>query len=209
MLASSTEELVALPAQALPERSYASVADRLVALALDAIALTVIAFLAAVVVGVVVGPAVVFHDGAGSVSEAVDVDRGVAALDALLAGILGAAYCIGSWRRGGTPGQRLLGLSVARHADGSSPPVAAAAVRWLALVAPFSLAAVIDAGLSGVGTMLWVLVAIWYLLLLASTARGRGLRGWHDRMAATVVTREVRPVAWSGTREAEIAPRDR
>jgi uncharacterized RDD family membrane protein YckC len=199
VLGESTDHVDEPPLGPAPERSYASVADRLVALLLDAVAWTILAFLATVVVALVLGPPVTFHDGAGSIGEAVEVDRGLAAVNALVVGALGAAYFIGSWSRGGTLGQRLLGLSVARDADGSAPPPASATVRWLALVAPFSLVALLDAGLSGVGTPLWIVAAIWYLLLLASTVRAPAGRGWHDRLAGTVLTRPVQLVRWGAS----------
>lgn len=200
MLGDSTDQ-AEQPRLEPPERACASVADRLVALVLDAIAWTIIAFLAAVVVALVAGPPVTFHDGAGSIEDAVEIDRGLAALDAFVVGLLGAAYFVGSWRRRATIGQRLLGLSVVRVADGAPPATAAAVMRWLALVAPFSLVALVDAGVSGIGTPLWIVAAIWYLLLLVSAARGPDGRGWHDRLAGTVVTRRTRLVRWDAVPE--------
>jgi hypothetical protein len=181
--------------EAAPARSRASVADRLVALALDAVALTAVAFVAAVAVSLVVGPAVRFHDGAGSVADAVEVHRGVAALDAVVVAALTAAYFVGSWRRGASPGQRALGLTVAGGPDGSPPALGAAARRWLVLVAPFSLVALLGAAVPGLG-LLQVPLALWYLALTVSVARGPGGRGWHDRLAGTAVTRPTRPLAW-------------
>ena len=64
-------------------RCYATVPDRLVALLLDAVVLSVLAFVAALVVSVALGPAVELDGGAESVGDAVQTDRGVAVVDAL------------------------------------------------------------------------------------------------------------------------------
>jgi uncharacterized RDD family membrane protein YckC len=176
-------------------RCYATVPDRLVALLLDLVVLTVLAFLAALVVSIVLGPAVDIDAGAESVGDAVQTDRGVAVVDALIVAALGALYFAGSWRRSGrTPGQRVLGLDVST-ATGARPATGQAVVRWLLVAAPFSLAAILAAASAALdGPVLPVLTAVWYLLLLVTTVLSPTGRGLHDRIAGTAVGKAA--VAW-------------
>jgi len=176
-------------------RCYATVPDRLAALLLDAVVLTVLAFVAALVVSLALGPAVELDGGAESVGDAVQTDRGVAVVDALVVAALGALYFAGSWRRSGrTPGQRLLGLQVA-SATGEGLATGQALVRWLLVAGPFSLAAVLAAASATLdGPLLPALVAAWYVLLLVTTALQPEHRGLHDRVARTAVGKAA--VAW-------------
>jgi uncharacterized RDD family membrane protein YckC len=182
-------------------RTHAGVPDRVAALLVDLVVLSVLAFLAAVVVSVVLGPAVDFDGGAESLGDAVDTDRGIVVADALLTAVLGAVYFIGSWARAGrTPGQRLLGLDVVDAAGQGRPSAGQAARRWLALIAPFSLAAVLGAASPALdGAALYAVVALWYLALLVTTATSRTRQGLHDRVAGTAVAKAA--LAWSSLRE--------
>lgn len=189
-------------------RCYATVPDRLVALLLDAVVLSVLAFVAALVVSLALGPAVELDGGAESVGDAVQTDRGVAVVDALLVAALGALYFAGSWRRSGrTPGQRVLGLHVA-SADGGGLTTRQALVRWLLVAAPFSAAAVLATASSALdGPLLPALVALWYLLLLATTVLSPTSRGLHDRIAGTAVGKAA--VTWPAPRhEDAVAPHE-
>jgi uncharacterized RDD family membrane protein YckC len=193
----STDKAVARAAT----RCYADVPDRLAALLADAVVLTVLAFIVALAVSVVLGPAVELDTSAESVGDAVQTDRGVAVVDALLVAALGAVYFIGSWRRAGrTPGQHLLGLRLAAVDDGGRPTTRQATVRWALLAAPFSLAAILGTAvpaLDGVG--LYAVVLAWYLVLLVTTAAGAAGRGLHDRLAGTAVGKLAS--AWPALRE--------
>lgn len=189
-------------------RCYATVPDRLAALLLDAVVLSVLAFVAALVVSLALGPAVELDGGAESVGDAVQTDRGVAVVDALLVAALGALYFAGSWRRSGrTPGQRVLGLRVA-SADGAGLTTGQALVRWLLVAAPFSAAAVLATASSALdGPVLPALVAVWYLVLLATTVRSPTSRGLHDRIAGTAVAKAA--VTWPAPpREDAVALRE-
>jgi uncharacterized RDD family membrane protein YckC len=189
-------------------RCYATVPDRLVALLLDAVVLTVLAFVAALVVSVALGPAVELDGGAESVGDAVQTDRGVAVVDALVVAALGALYFAGSWRRSGrTPGQRVLGLQVA-SAAGAGLATGQALVRWSLVAAPFSAAAVLAAASSALdGPVLPALVAAWYLALLVTTVLSPTSRGLHDRIAGTAVGKAA--VTWPASlREDTVALRE-
>ena len=176
-------------------RCYATVPDRLVALLLDAVVLTVLAFVAALVVSLALGPAVELDGGAESVGDAVQTDRSVAVVDALVVAALGAVYLAGSWRLWGrTPGQRILGLHVS-SAGGDRLATGQAVLRWLLVAGPFSAAAVLATASSALdGPVLPALAAAWYLLLLATTVLSPTSRGLHDRIAGTAVGKEA--VAW-------------
>jgi uncharacterized RDD family membrane protein YckC len=139
-------------------------------------------------VSLALGPAVELDGGAEGVGDAVQTDRGVAVVDALIVAALGALYFAGSWRRSGrTPGQRVLGLQVA-SADGAPLTTGQALVRWLLVAAPFSAAAVLATASSALdGPVLPALVAAWYLLLLVTTVLSPTSRGVHDRIAGTAV----------------------
>ena len=72
--------------------------------------------------------------------------------------------------------------------------------RWLALIAPFSLAAVLGAASPALdGAALYAVVALWYLALLVTTATSRTHQGLHDRLAGTAVAKAA--LAWSSLRE--------
>jgi uncharacterized RDD family membrane protein YckC len=164
------------------------------ALLIDVVAFSVIAFLAVSVASVILGPAVRFHPSAEGLNAAVDLRRGMATVDALIVAATGAAYCVLGWRGRGTLGQRLAGLDVVAL-RGRAPSTRAATVRWLFLVAPFALAAIIATGVPALTLLVWILVGAWYLALLVSTLRSPSGRGLHDRVAGTIVTRGVRLVA--------------
>lgn len=176
------------------ERTYASVPDRLAALLIDAIVVTVLIFAAAIVLSIVLGPAVRFETGADSVDGVVNVRAGIAVLDALAAGAIGAVYFVRSWSRGGSYGQRRLGLALQRS-DAAQPPSSGAAwVRWIVLAGPFVLSSLITTALPVLGPFAGFCLIVWYLGMLVWTARDERSRGLHDLLSKTIVTRAVRPV---------------
>jgi uncharacterized RDD family membrane protein YckC len=173
---------------------YGDVPNRLVALAIDAVLLSLVVLAGAVLVSLTVGP-VVRIDG-----SSVRVDRDIAIVDAFLSTLLGGLYFAGSWARvGATPGQRLLGLRVVQAGDGDRVMVRHAVVRWLLLAAPLGIASLLTtAVVSGAAEALVDLALIgWYLALLVTSARDPRARGLHDRWAGTAVTKPARPVDWA------------
>lgn len=178
---------------------YADAPNRAFALLLDAVFLTVIIFVAAIAVSLMIGPAVELDTGAESLEDGVTLDRTVAIVDAILSLLVSAGYFVGSWvRRGGTPGQRLVRLEVVTEAHGATLTAGSALVRWALLGAPFSLLAVLITALPGVGDLLLDLPVIaWYALLLITVVRSATKQGLHDRAAGTVVVKRARPVHWA------------
>ena len=132
-------------------------------------------------------------DGTALVVVAVNPVRVVLELTATL--VIDALYFAGCWSRwGATLAQRALRLRV-RMADGTPPrpdapdtlPIEAAWRRWAVLatlpIAAGSLAA------SGAldSSLLLVVNGTWFLVLFISTAADPLRRGFHDRVAGTVV----------------------
>ncbi|CAN5148888.1 hypothetical protein BH20ACT13_BH20ACT13_10750 [soil metagenome] len=180
---------------------YADVPNRVVALLVDAVLLTLLIFAGTVIVALVVGPAVEFDPAAENVGEAVTIQRGVAVVDALLNLMLSAAYFVGSWRfLGGSPGQRWLGMTVVDDRGGDRVSARRALARWALLGAPFGAGALLTAAVasSAVALAVNVAVAVWYFVLLVTVARSPTRQGVHDRVAHTVVAKEARQVPWSG-----------
>ena len=179
-------------------RYYADVPNRAVALLIDLILLTVAAFVTATVVSVLVGPAVEFNTSAGTVGDAVTLDRGIATVDAVLSLLISAVYFAGTWVVvGASPGQRLLGMRVGAQTDGAALTARQALARWALLGAPFGVSAVLTTAFSGLGhTIFDLAVAAWYAVLLVTTSRSPTKQGLHDRVAGSVVAKEASPVRW-------------
>ena len=120
-------------------RAYGDVSSRLIALLLDAVFLTAIIFVAAVVVSLLIGPAVELDAGAESLDDGVTLDRSVAVVNAIVSLLLSAAYFTGAWAlRRGTPGQRLLRMEVLTADRGDTVTLRVALVRWALLGAPLA-----------------------------------------------------------------------
>lgn len=172
--------------------AYADAPNRLVAYALDAILLAILILVASIVVSLAFGPVVAFDsDG----STPLDVDRGLGLLDAALATAISLVYFVGTWRRlGGSPGQRLLGISVA-GAEGPRLSLKRALVRWLPIGLPAGAVALLVPVLHGLGDLAVDLALLaWYVVLLATIVRSPTKQGWHDRLAASVVLKRARIV---------------
>jgi uncharacterized RDD family membrane protein YckC len=175
-----------------PGPAYADAPNRLVAYVLDAIVLTILVFAVSVVVSVAFGPVIEFDsDG----STPIDVNRGLAVVDAIAATLISLVYFVGAWRwLRGTPGQRVLDLRLSDD-QGAALSIRRGILRWLFIGVPAGIAAVLIAVLPGFGDLIVDLaVLVWYALLLASIARSSTKQGWHDRVAASVVVKPVRLV---------------
>lgn len=170
--------------------AYADAPNRLVAFAIDAVILTVLVFLTSVLVSVVFGP-VVELDSDGS--SPLEVDQGLAVVDATIATLVSLVYFVGTWRwLRGSPGQRSLGMRLTNEL-GDALTLSRGVFRWLPIGLPLGIAAVLIAVLPGLGDLLVDLVVlIWYALLLSTIAGSRTKQGWHDRLAGSVVVKRAR-----------------
>ena len=175
---------------------------RVIAFFLDGFVLVPVWVLYAVVLDGVFGPLVATDPGgAGLVVVAVDAPR--VALELALTLLTDAAYYAGCWVRWGmTPGQRVCGVagraaeSAARPAPGGErpPPVGpdrvaaqVATVRWAVLeVLPVCLGTLGTAGALPIGLVAGI-TAGWSGFLFLSAAADPMRRGFHDRIAGTIV----------------------
>jgi uncharacterized RDD family membrane protein YckC len=187
---------------------YADVPNRLIGYLVDAIVLTFLALVGAVVLSVLFGPVVTFDLSA---DPNVSVDTGLALADAVLSTAIGLVYFVGTWRRyRGSPGHRALGMRISAEDGGGSITVAQGVVRWLFIGLPLGVEATASVALEGrVDTLLLVALVAWYLVLSISTARDPRKQGIHDRVAGTVVTKSARPVPPAGPVDPGQGPRVR
>lgn len=139
--------------------------------------------------GLVHGPAVEVS-GSGGLSDRVDVDRTRFAIDTAMVAFASGAYFVGSWvRRGATIGQRTVGLRVLGTNEQHGLTITAAVIRFVALGAPLWVTAGLLSGNARVAV--WCLALLWYGVLFVSVVRGTSTTGLHDRIARTIVVREV------------------
>lgn len=176
----------------------ADVPSRLVAYVIDAVLLTVLVFVAAVIVSAILGPTVRFGEAEDVIRGRVSMDRGLAIVDGLVSALVGGLYFIGSWTYlRGSPGMRLLGLRIGRERDGGRVGLAPSFVRWLLLGAPLGLATLLTLGTTGLQVSIQAAALAWYLILLVTTVRSDTRQGLHDHYARTVVTKMARRPSWA------------
>jgi uncharacterized RDD family membrane protein YckC len=101
---------------------------------------------------------------------------------------ISAAYFVGQWTRmgGATVGMRLFKLSVRDGASGQAVSQGAAINRWLLLGAPAVLSSIYG---WGIGVILGLVVFVYYLYLIYTTASSATRQGLHDTYAKTVVAK--------------------
>jgi uncharacterized RDD family membrane protein YckC len=138
----------------------------------------------------------------GSVDPVLLLLVGLTATAAML--LTSAGIAVYGWRvLRASPGQLALGLSTLRHSDGAQIGTTTAFIRWILLFAP----AIFMTGTprAVVGSIVWpypswlydffglapLLVLVWYLLLGVTTLNDPRGRGLLDRLAGTVVVREI------------------
>jgi RDD family len=161
---------------------------RLVAYLLDALLLALGIYVVVLVLHAVIGPTARITDVNGV--PRLSVDRLRSLIDTALATAVAGAYFVGSWLAwGGTPAQRLVRARVERADGGGRLALGSAIKRWLLLGAPFGLASTLLLPVPWLGAILVVMIALWHLVLLVTTARDRRKRGIHDRVAGSIVLR--------------------
>lgn len=166
---------------------YADVPNRIMALIIDIIVLSVIGFVLAWAFG-------------GLVSEpgAIDATRGeldIAAFLIVLVLQLGVsfAYFGGSWTLAkATLGMRMLGLRIGDETDGRAIVWRQSLVRWLLLGIPSLLVSLAVYVPNTIGVILSALGVAWLLLLLYTMAQSPTKQGLHDRYAHTILVRSRR-----------------
>ena len=102
---------------------------------------------------------------------------------------ISALYFIGSWSGGrrATPGQRLLSIQVGNAFDGRPLTMDQAIRRWLGLGEVVTLLGALPA-LAGLGNLV---LFVWSVVLLITTATSPTKQGLHDRLANSAVVRPI------------------
>ncbi|MEP7361433.1 MAG: RDD family protein [Chloroflexota bacterium] len=102
--------------------------------------------------------------------------------------IVSAAYFVGMWTRmnGATVGMRVMKLSVRDAASGAMVTQPQAINRWLVLGAPFALSSIYG---WGIGLILSIVLLVYFLYLVYTTASSPTRQGFHDTFAKTVVAK--------------------
>jgi hypothetical protein len=197
--ASLTQSLTSTAAQPGPAGlRFADTPDRIIALILDLIVLTILGMLVALLIGQVFGGLSSEATSAGGSLDASGGDLNVAAF--LVVGIAQMALSFGyfgySWVvLRGTAGMKALGLQVGDHGDGHAITWDQGLLRWLLLGIPATLTTFAAYVPSVLGLVLGVVGAGWMVVLLYSMVKSPTRQGLHDRHARTIVVRVDRRAA--------------
>ena len=174
---------------------YGDVANRVIAIVIDAILIGIVTAILQVFVGLVFGPAYSLTL-AGALS---DVGFGVNYLTVFIDAIVGIAvsfayfYLLWTTQRA-TLGMRVLALQVGNETDGATITSNQAMVRWAALFGPAALSQAFWP-VPGLGALIGLASFVWVIVLLVTTAQSPTKQGLHDRYAHTMVVKVVRTVA--------------
>jgi len=97
-------------------------------------------------------------------------------------------YFIYMWSRmaGATVGQRVMKLSVRDASSGAVIGQQQAINRWLVLGAPFALSSIYG---WGIGFILSIVLLVYFLYLVYTTASSGTRQGFHDTFAKTIVAK--------------------
>jgi uncharacterized RDD family membrane protein YckC len=169
---------------------YADVPNRIVAMVIDIIVLSVIGFVLALLFGGLVTPAGAIDSAGG------DLD----VLPFLVVVVLQLAISFGYfgllWTSArGTVGMKLLGLQIGDESDGHSISWRQALVRWFIIGVPSMLTSLAAYVPSVIGVILTIVGLAWLLMLLYSIAQSPTKQGVHDRYARTILVKMGRRVA--------------
>jgi uncharacterized RDD family membrane protein YckC len=189
--------------------AVAPLGRRVVAFLLDGVILVPVWVVYGVALDAIFGPLIASDPGgSGIVVVAIDAPR--VALELALTLLTDAAYYAGCWVRWGmTPGQRACGVAVRgapsaaptsadrqrsfeSHADADRVPTPVATMRWAVLqVLPICAGSLGSAGALPLGVVAGI-TAGWSGFLLLTAAADPMRRGFHDRVAGTVVVLAAR-----------------
>lgn len=171
---------------------------RIAGFVVDSVIVSFVSLFLLTMLGVLHGP-VVAVEGSGELPDRLEVDATLFAIDAAVITLMTGVYFAGSWIRfGATPGQGSVGLRVLDATGGSGLTGKQALTRFVALGAPLWLISGLVSGNARLAA--WSLTIIWYVVLVVTVARGSSVSGVHDRIAGTIVVREVRPLPESISR---------
>lgn len=166
---------------------YADVPNRIMALVLDVIVLSVFGFLMAFIFdGLVTEPGAI--NAAGG-----ELDVAAFLLVMVLQLLVSFAYFGSFWTlAGATLGMRLMGLRIGDESDGRPIEWRQSVIRWLILGIPALLASAAVYVPNTVGLILSAVGVAWLLLLLYTMVQSPSKQGLHDRYAHTILTKDRR-----------------
>lgn len=166
---------------------YADLPNRIIALIIDVIVLSVTGFVLAWLFGGLVSEPGALDSAGGEL----DITAFLIVLVLQLA--VSFAYFGGSWTLVGfTAGMWLLGLRIGDEIDGERIGWPRSLVRWLLLGIPALLSSLAVYVPSFLGVILWALGVVWLALLLYTIAQSPTKQGLHDRYARTILVRARR-----------------
>ncbi len=166
---------------------YADVPNRIMALIIDVIVLSVIGFVLAWLFGGLVSEPGALDSAGG------ELDIVAFAVVLVLQLAISYAYFGALWTQAGaTLGMRMLGLRLGDESDGRAISWRQSAMRWLFLGIPSVLASLAVYVPNTIGLILAALGVAWMLLLLYTMAQSPTKQGLHDRYAHTIVVRARR-----------------
>jgi uncharacterized RDD family membrane protein YckC len=107
-----------------------------------------------------------------------------------------AGYFIYMWTTlRGTVGMRALGLQIGHESDGHTIDMNTAVIRYGVLFGPAIAAQLLTAFSLGLGSVAYLVDAIWFFYLLYTTAQSPTKQGFHDKYAHTMIVKAARAVA--------------
>jgi uncharacterized RDD family membrane protein YckC len=166
---------------------YADVPNRIVALVLDIIVLSIIGFALAWLLGGLVSEPGALDSPGG------ELDVAAFAIVLILQLAISFLYFGSLWTlAGSTLGMRLLGLRIGDEAAGRRISWRQAGLRWFFLGIPSLLASLAVYVPNTIGLILGALGAAWLALLLYTMAQNPARQGLQDRYAHTIVTKARR-----------------
>jgi len=165
--------------------ALADIPNRIIAVVIDFIILGVIGF----IVGAIIHPILGERIGIGPIFGDIVVPSLVSSLVvAVIMAAVSAGYFIYMWLKmnGATLGMRVLKLQVRDAASGGMISQDQAIRRWLFLGGPAALNWFYG---WGIGFIISLLVLVYYIYLLVTTAQSPTRQGLHDQQAKTVIAK--------------------
>jgi uncharacterized RDD family membrane protein YckC len=175
--------------------TIADVPNRIIAFILDAIVLSIVGLLLALVIGGAFGGLASGAQTTGGSLDAAGGDLNVGAFLVVAMAELAISFAYFAWSwvvLRGTPGMKMLGLQIGDQADGHSISWDQALVRWLLLGIAATLTTFAIYVPSLVGLVVAIIALLWLMLLLYTTAQSPTKQGLHDRTARTVLVKASR-----------------
>ncbi len=173
-----------------PGLTFSSTSARVVAWIVDLILLGIVSIVIGALLGAVgLGPTVTAPIGPPGTPQYWNGFMRADPIGTVLTVAVSALYFIGFWSGGrrGTPGQRMLSIQVGNAFDGRPLTMDQAIRRWLGLGDVITLLGVLPAA-AGLGSLL---LFVWAIVLLITTATSPTKQGLHDKLANSAVVRPV------------------